>query len=266
MTAAPSPSPSPATSLSNEFAGKVALVTGAASGIGRGTALCFARRRASVVVADWNLDGANETVDLIREMGGEAIAVQCDVSSNDSVGAMIHTTLEAYGQLDFAHNNAGLVGAQKPLVGYSEIDFDRIMAVNVKGVYLCMQHELTYMIARGQGVIVNTASEASLKGSAADAAYTASKHAVAGITKTVALEVATKGIRVNAVCPGVISSGMTAAIESNDKLRERGAQIMPVNRYGRPEEIGEAVAWLCSDGASLVTGILLPVDGGWSAK
>lgn len=251
---------------STEFAGKVALVTGAASGIGRGTALCFARRRANVVVADWNLDGAHETVSLIHEMGGEAIAVQCDVSSNDSVGAMIHTTLEAYGQLDFAHNNAGLVGAQKQLVGYREADFDRIMAVNVKGVYLCMQHELTYMIARGQGVIVNTASEASLKGSAADAVYTASKHAVAGITKTVALEVATKGIRVNAVCPGVISSGMTAAIENNDELRERGARIMPVNRYGRPEEIGEAVVWLCSDSASLVTGILLPVDGGWSAK
>jgi NAD(P)-dependent dehydrogenase (short-subunit alcohol dehydrogenase family) len=245
--------------------GRTALVTGAASGIGRASAETLARYGARVVVADIDLDGAQQTAATIAQHGGEVTAIQCDVTDDDSVEVAIATTIGTYGQLDIAHNNAGVLGAQRRLVDYDLDDWDRIIAVNLKGVFLCMRRELGHMVPRKSGVIINTASEAALKGSAADAVYTASKRGVAGLTLTAALENARVGVRVVAVCPGVISTGMTADLERDDSTAERTRRIQPIQRMGHPSEVGEAVAWLASDAASLVTGILLPVDGGWSA-
>jgi NAD(P)-dependent dehydrogenase (short-subunit alcohol dehydrogenase family) len=241
-------------------------VTGAGSGIGRATALALARSGAAVVVADVDVDGANETVDAITAEGGDATAFTCDVSRSDDVVAMVAAVVDRYGTLDFAHNNAGVVGAQVRLTDYGEDEWDRIVGINLKGTFLCLQHELRHMVANRRGTIVNTASEAALKGSAADAVYTASKTGVAGLTKVAALEVAKLGVRVNAVCPGVIETAITRRIaEESPELHRKASQLMPVGRYGTPEEVADAVVWLCSDEARLVTGILLPVDGGWSA-
>ncbi len=245
--------------------GRGAMVTGAAGGIGRASASTLAARGARVVVADVDIDGAAETASLIRDAGGEAIATACNVTDDASVTATIELVIDKYGQLDIAHNNAGVLGAQRRLVDYEDADWDRVIAVNLKGVFLCMRRELAHMLPRSKGVIINTASEAALRGGAADAVYTASKRAVAGLTLTAALENARSGVRIVAVCPGVISTGMTAAFEQDEALAERTRRIMPIGRMGRPEEIAEAVAWLASDAASLVTGILLPVDGAWSA-
>ncbi len=246
--------------------GRTALVTGAASGIGRASAITLARYGARVVVADIDLDGAHQTAATISEHGDEAIATRCDVTDDTSVGAAIALAIDRYGQLDIAHNNAGVLGAQRRLVDYDDADWDRIISVNLKGVFLCMRRELAHMIPRKCGVIINTASEAALKGSAADAVYTASKRGVAGLTLSAALENARNGVRIVAVCPGVISTGMTAALESDQATAERTRRIQPIGRMGEPQEIAEAVAWLASDAASLVTGILFPVDGGWSAS
>lgn len=249
-----------------DLRGRAGLVTGAGSGIGRATARAMARAGAAVVVADVDTAGANETVEVITAEGGEASAFTCDVTSSRDVAAMVAAVIDRYGTLDFAHNNAGVVGAQVRLADYDEGDWDRIVGVNLKGTFLCLRHELRHMVDTGGGAIVNTASEAALKGSAADAVYTASKMGVAGLTKVAALEVARRGVRVNAVCPGVIETAITQRVaeQSPDQYR-RASQLMPIGRYGTPEEVADAVVWLCSDEARLVTGILLPVDGGWSA-
>lgn len=249
------------------LAGQAGLVTGAGSGIGRAATLRLAAAGASVVVADIDEDSARETAALVDRAGGTAVHCRCDISDEADVAAMVSLTTSTFGRLDFAHNNAGVMGMQRQAVDYSLDDFDRIMHINVRGTFVCMQAELRVMLEQGRGCIVNTASEASLKGSAADAVYTASKHAVAGLTKTTALEYARRGIRINAVCPGVILTGMMQSVEqTNPAGYEKAKKLMPIGRYGQPEEIAEAVLWLCSDASSLVTGHLLAVDGGWAVS
>jgi NAD(P)-dependent dehydrogenase (short-subunit alcohol dehydrogenase family) len=247
--------------------GQAGLVTGAGSGIGRATSLRLAAAGASIIVSDIDEGAAQETVALVEQAGGTAVACRCDISDEADVEAMVALTVAQFGRLDFAHNNAGVMGTQRRAVDYALDDFDRIMRINVRGTFVCMQAELRVMLDASKGCIVNTASEASLKGSAADAVYTASKHAVAGLTKTAALEYARRGIRINAVCPGVILTGMMQEVEhTNPAGYEKAMKLMPIGRYGQPEEIAEAVLWLCSDASSLVTGHLLAVDGGWAVN
>jgi NAD(P)-dependent dehydrogenase (short-subunit alcohol dehydrogenase family) len=251
----------------NEMEGKVALITGAASGIGRACAQRLSAAGAAVVIADVDLNGLGETGELIEEAGGTVASTRCDVSSDAEVAALVAFAVKAFGRLDAAHNNAGVMGLQRKLTDYPEADWDRIFAINTKSVFLCLRHELPVMLAQGGGSIVNTASAAAVKGGAADAVYTASKHAVAGLTKSAALEVARRKVRVNAVCPGVISTKMTDAVRDTDPAQyEANAKLMPIGRYGQPDEIAEAVLWLCSDASSLVTGHLLVVDGGWTVR
>ncbi len=248
--------------------GKVALVTGGSSGIGRATALAFAREGARVAVADYVVEGGERTVKEITAGGGEAIFINADVSKTAQVEAMVNKVVQAWGRLDCAHNNAGIEGRAASLVECSEENFDRTIAINLKGVWLCMKYEIMQMLKQGGGAIVNTASVAGLVGFRNLSAYNASKGGVVMLTKTAALEYAQKGIRVNAVCPGVIRTPMVARlIDSSPAYNERDLeQGEPVGRMGKPEEIAEAVVWLCSDGASFVTGLPMAVDGGWIAQ
>ena len=253
--------------MSRLFAGKVALVTGASSGIGRATALAFAREGARVVVSDVVINGGNETVQLIKNAGGEATFVKADVAQATEVEALIQQTLTTYGRLDCAHNNAGISGPLTTVVDTAESKWDRVIAINLKGVWLCMKHELQQMLKQGSGAIVNTASGAGLVGIAGASAYVASKHGVLGLTKTAALEYAKSGIRVNAVCPGVIDTPMVQRLTDR---HPSAAEVMvaghPIGRVGKAEEIAEAVIWLCSEAASFVTGHALSVDGGYVAQ
>jgi len=247
--------------------GKVALVTGGGSGIGRATALIFAREGAKVVVADILVAGGEETVRLIKAAGGDAVFVKTDVSKTAEVEALVNKAVATYGRLDCAHNNAGIEGATGRTPDYKEEDWDRVIRINLTGVWLCMKYEIPQMLKQGGGAIVNTASDAGLLGVPQMPAYVASKHGVVGLTKTAALEYAKSGIRVNAVCPGVINTPMVERITSQRPGRaDRMAAAEPVGRMGRPEEIGEAVVWLCSDAASFVTGLPMPVDGGIIAQ
>lgn len=246
---------------------QVALVTGGASGIGRATALAFAAEGTRVVVADVSPDGGEETIRLIRSRGGEARFVLADVSRAGDVEALIAKTMKGYGRLDFAFNNAGIEGTMAPTAACSEENWDRTIATNLKGVWLCLKHELPRMLERKRGAIVNMASVAGLVGFPGLPAYVASKHGIVGLTRTAALEVARQGIRVNVVCPGAVETPML------DRLRKSGAGVEqsiaasePVGRAAKPEEIAAAVIWLCSDSASFVTGQALPVDGGWVAQ
>ena len=248
--------------------GKVALVTGAGSGIGQVTALTFATEGAKVVVADVNTQGGEETVSKIKESGGESIFVHADVSSAADVEAMISDTVEAFGRLDFAHNNAGISGQGRggPTHEYSEESWDRVIDINLKGVWLCMRYEIPQMLEQGGGAIVNTASVAGLVGQRNGGAYVASKHGVVGLTKTAALEYAQLGIRVNCVCPGYIETSMSAGILSDSERRAQMLADEPIGRIGTPVEVAEAVVWLCSDAASFVTGHAMTVDGGYMAQ
>jgi NAD(P)-dependent dehydrogenase (short-subunit alcohol dehydrogenase family) len=242
-----------------------ALVTGAGSGIGRASAIALAGAGHAVLVSDIDLTAAERTVEAITASGGSAVANLCDVADPASVAAMVRQCVDELGSLDAAVNNAGVVGVQVPLHKYDIADWHRIIGVNLTGVFLCLREQLPVMYAQGSGAIVNIASEAALKGSAADAVYTASKHGVAGITKTAALEAARRGVRVNAVCPGVIETAILArALADRPEAADATRRLMPIRRFGQPEEIAEAVAWLCSDAASLVTGHVMAVDGGWS--
>ena len=255
--------------MSGQLDGKVALVTGGASGIGRATALTFAREGAKLVIADMNEDGGQQTVHLITEKGGAAIFAQVDVSSAREVEAMLSTTIEIYGRIDCAHNNAGIGSRPRaPLHECTEETWDRVLSVNLKGVWLCMKYEIIQMLKQGGGTIVNTASIMGLVGSwSGTVAYNASKHGVVGLTKTAALEYAQQGIRVNAVCPGYIRTPLIeSALTSSPELEAQIVARHPVGRMGRPEEIAEAVVWLCSDAASFVTGHTMTVDGGYVAQ
>jgi NAD(P)-dependent dehydrogenase (short-subunit alcohol dehydrogenase family) len=248
--------------------GKSALITGGGGGIGRATALAFAREGARVAVADLDAEAARETVALVNAAGGQAISLPGDMSKDGDVRTMIEAAVATYGRLDCAFNNAGIAGWQVDAAGkktaeWSEEAFDRMIAVNLKGVWLCMRHELPQMQAQGGGAIVNTGSIAGLVGLPTSSAYVAAKHGVIGLTKTAALEYADANIRINAVCPGYIQTRMTGPA-----MQMRGEAILaqtPLKRMGNPEEIAEMVLWLCSERASYVTGAAYNVDGGWMA-
>ena len=249
--------------MSVAYSGHVALVTGGAAGIGRATALAFAARGLKVVVSDIDAAGAEQTVQLIRDVGGEAACVPCDVTRDAEVAALMAKVLATYGRLDYAFNNAGIEIEKGRLAEGSEDEFDAIMGVNVKGVWLCMKHQLLVMLQQGGGAIVNTASVAGLMAAPKMSIYCASKHAVLGLTKSAAVEYAKKNIRINAVCPGVIDTDMfRRAHQADPKKADFAAAMHPVGRIGRVEEVAAAVLYLCSDGAAFVTGTALPVDGG----
>lgn len=251
--------------METEFKNKVAIVTGGSFGIGRATALAFAKRGAKVVVVDWKENA--ETVDLIKKSGGEALFMKCDVSKDSEVKAMVDKTIATFGRLDYAFNNAGIEGAQGNTQDCTEENFDKTIRVNLKGIWLCMKHEIPEMIKQGKGVIINCSSVAGLVGFSGLPAYVASKHGVIGLTKTSALECAKLGIRVNAVCPGVIQTPMIDRLTGNDKEAiEQFTNLEPVGRFGQAEEIADAVIWMCSDGASFVTGHAMAVDGGFVAQ
>lgn len=253
--------------------GKMALITGGARGIGRAAALLFAREGARVAVADMSAEGAAETVALIEQelpagANARAVALTCDVSNREQVEAMVAAAVDAFGRLDCAFNNAGIAAYQVDAAGmktadWSEEAFDRMVAVNLKGVWLSMRSELKQMVAQGGGAIVNTASIAGLIGLPTSSAYVAAKHGVVGLTKTAAIEYAEAGIRTNSVCPGYIETDMT-----RDAMTRRGDQILsstPMRRMGTAQEIAEMVCWLCSDRASYVNGANYNVDGGYFA-
>ena len=247
--------------------GKIALVTGGGSGIGHAASLALAKEGAKVAVSDIVVAGGEETVRLIKAAGGEAMFIKADVAKAAEVEALIKKVVETYGRLDCACNNAGIEGEMMTTVECSEENFDRIIAVNLKGVWLCMKHEIPQMLKQGGGAIVNTASVAGLVGFQGLPAYVASKHGVNGLTKTAALEYAKAGIRVNAVCPGVIHTPMLDRLFSSQPgVGETITALEPVGRMGKPEEIATAVVWLCSDAASFVTGLPMAVDGGLVAQ
>ena len=243
--------------------GKIALVTGAATGIGRATAIEFARNGAAVVVSDVNTAEGLKTANLIENEGGEATFVECDVSASADVEALISQVLKKHGRLDAAHNNAGVEGARVPLIDLTEEQWDAVMAVNLKGVWMCMKHEIPQMLEQGGGAIVNTSSVAGLMGMKGSTAYGTAKHGVIGLTKTAALEYADRGVRVNAICPGAVRTPMTERLMGNDPEREAMyMSIQPIGRFGTTAEIANLVVWLCSDAASLITGTAIPIDGG----
>ena len=247
--------------------GKIALITGGSTGIGRATAQIFAREGAKVGVADVNAEGAEETVRLVQAAGGAALFIRADVSQAADTEAMVRTVVETYGRLDCAFNNAGIEGEMQSTQDYSEAAWERVMGINLKGVWLSMKAEIQHMLGHGGGAIVNTASAAGLVSVPSLSAYVAAKHGVVGLTKTAALEYAKAGIRVNAVCPGGVDTPMVQRVfGSNRELAEAAIASEPVGRLAQPAEVGEAVAWLCSDAASFVTGHPMAVDGGMVAQ
>ena len=253
--------------MSRPFAGKAALVTGGASGIGRAAALAFARGGASVVVADVDEAGGEETARLIVNLDERAAFVKTDVRDAADVATMVAVAVSAFGRLDFALNNAGVLGSGAAMIDFTEDDWDDVMGVNLKGVWLCMKHEIPAMLQTGGGAIVNTSSVAGLVGSQHSPAYAASKHGVVGLTKTAALQYAPHNVRVNCVCPAAVYSPMLETLVTrNPQVGERLLASQPNGRFASPEEVAEVVVWLCSDAASFVTGAALPVDGGYTAQ
>jgi NAD(P)-dependent dehydrogenase (short-subunit alcohol dehydrogenase family) len=244
-----------------QFQNDVAIVTGASTGIGEAAAERFAEEGASVVAADVNVEAGEETVAAIEDAGGEALFVETDVSDQADIEAMVETAVETYGGLDYAFNNAGIEGDNAVLADQSLDNWDEVIDINLKGVFLAMQAEIPAMLADGGGAIVNTSSIAGLVGFPQSSPYVASKHGVLGLTKTAALEYSEQGVRVNAICPGVIETPMVAA--SDQAQIEQVTAATPIGRLGVPEEIGDAAVWLCSDEASFVTGESFTIDGGY---
>jgi NAD(P)-dependent dehydrogenase (short-subunit alcohol dehydrogenase family) len=252
--------------MAGEFDGKVALVTGGASGIGRASALLFARQGARVAVVDRAAEGGEETVRQIAAAGGAAIFIQADVTRPDDCAGMVEGTVAALGRLDCAFNNAGISQYGQPIPDLPPETWDRVLVANLTSVFLCMKFEIPRMVRQGGGAIVNTSSGYGLVGGRGNAAYVASKHGVIGLSKTAALEWATAGVRVNALCPGWTRSGMTAARLEDPAMVERMLAMEPIGRLAMPEEIAAAVVWLCSDAASFVTGHAMAADGGLAAQ
>jgi NAD(P)-dependent dehydrogenase (short-subunit alcohol dehydrogenase family) len=254
------------------FQGKVALITGASSGIGRATAIAFAREGAKVVVTSRRENEGKETVSLIKEVGGEGLFIRTDVSKEADVKAMVEGTVKAYGHLDYAFNNAGIEGNIAPLPEQTVGDYESVLGINVRGVFLSMKYEIPQMLKNGGGAIVNMSSVLGLIGFPGMALYIASKHAVIGLTKSAALEYAKSGIRINAVSPAVIETDMVdrfvgkLGAGKEGEMRQQLAAMHPIGRTGKPEEIASAVLYLCSDGASFVTGQTLALDGGFTAQ
>ena len=251
--------------MNQVFKDKVALVTGGSFGIGRAAAIAFANCGAKVVVADCVSD--YETVSQIKSSAGEAVFIDCDVAYEASVKSMVEKTISLYGRLDFAFNNAGIEGHAAPTHECTTENWDRVIGVNLRGIWLCMKYEIPQMLIQKSGAIVNNASVAGLVGFKNSPAYVASKHGVIGITKNAALEYAQAGIRVNAICPGIIRTPMIDRFTGKNKQVEQQFENMePVGRMGEPSEVAEAAIWLCSDAASFVTGHAMAVDGGWVAQ
>ncbi len=255
--------------MTKKLHNKITLVTGGASGIGRSTALALAAEGAKVVIVDLDLQGGKESVGLIEEKGGEALFIKADVSLAPEVEAMVAKTVESYGRLDCAFNNAGIVGiVDTPVADYPEDSWDRVLDINLKGVWLCMKYEIRQMLEQneGGGVIVNTSSIYGLVGGGSSA-YVAAKHGVVGLTKTTALEYGPKGIRINAVCPGFIRTPMVEnLIKEKPETEKQFNALHPIGRMGLPEEIAQAVVWLFSESATFITGQAITIDGGFTAK
>ncbi|HXJ04976.1 MAG TPA: SDR family oxidoreductase [Candidatus Acidoferrum sp.] len=249
--------------MTKELQNRVGLVTGGTSGIGRDASILFARAGAKVVVAGRREPEGKETVDLVRAAGGEALFVKTDVSRAADVQALVQKTIEKFGRLDVAFNNAGIEGNWLPIAQQPEEDWDRTIDINLKGTWLCLKYEIQQMLKQGGGgAIVNMASVAGLMGSAGAATYVASKHGVMGLTKSAAIECAKNGIRINVVCPAVIETPMGNRIFGEGPMHDFALGLHPIGRFGKPMEIAEAVVWMCSDRASFMTGQSLVLDGG----
>jgi NAD(P)-dependent dehydrogenase (short-subunit alcohol dehydrogenase family) len=253
--------------METTFKGKTALITGAASGIGRATALAFARAGASVAVADWDEAGTKETVRQISALGGKAIAIKADVSDPAQVDAMVAQTVTVFGRLDVACNNAGIGGALAPTADYPIDEWDKVISINLRGVWLCMRAELPHLLKQG-GAIVNVASILGTVAFANASAYTAAKHGVVGLTKVAALEYSAKGVRVNAICPGFIETPMLekAGLLDDPVAKQGLIGVHPIGRLGTSEEIAETIVWMASPAASFITGAAVLADGGYCVQ
>ena len=249
-------------SEAHRFTSKVAFVTGAASGIGRATAIAFAQEGARLAILDRTEDALRETTEAIRTIGGDVLTIACDVAQPDQVEAAVRQVVEAFGRLDIAFNNAGVENKAAPVAEIELSEWDRILDINLRGTFVCMKHELTQMVRQGGGVIVNTSSGAGIRGVAGGASYAASKHAVIGLTKSAALDYAKQNIRVNAILPGNIETPMMDRFTGGDI--QKAIDLEPVGRLGKPEEIADAVLWMSADLGAFVTGAAISVDGGWS--
>lgn len=251
--------------MNGTFEGKVALVSGAASGIGRASSMALAKKGVRVVVADISVEGGQETAKLITGAGGQARFIRTDITKADDIRAAVAYVVDSYGRLDIAHNNAGILATTLLLADDAEAVFDKVVTTNAKSIMLSMKYEIEHMLKQGGGRIVNTASVLGLVGGLGQWAYAASKHAVVGLTRALAVEYAPQGIRINAVCPGAVRTPMTAAMVADPALEQGTAALHPIGRIANPEEIASAVVWLASDDSSYMIGAAVPVDGGFTA-
>jgi NAD(P)-dependent dehydrogenase (short-subunit alcohol dehydrogenase family) len=252
--------------MAGTLSGRVAVITGAGSGIGRSCALAFARDGAQVVVSDVVVEGGNETVNIIKHAHGEATFVKCDVSQPQEIEALFNGVADQYGRLDCAVNNAGIGGVQMPTAEYPLDNWQKVLDINLTAPWLCMKYEIVHMLKLGRGAIVNMASILGVTGTAFSGAYVAAKHGLIGATQAAALEYSNQGIRINAVCPGYIETPLLTSAGLDNQVLQNLINMHPIGRLGKPEEVAELVLWLCSDAASFVTGAAMLIDGGYTAQ